>query len=69
MKIIIEDGGHTIWFRDNESKDGMACTGYIKDGTQEKIISALEDALFQAKGESLAWDNRDGVSDISASTT
>ncbi|EPJ3801845.1 Rrf2 family transcriptional regulator [Morganella morganii] len=40
-----------IWFRDEEKKEGMAFVGYIKDGTQQKIISALENALTQAKAE------------------
>ncbi|MEM8103165.1 Rrf2 family transcriptional regulator [Morganella morganii] len=51
MKVAIEVGGAVIWFRDQEKKEGMACTGYIKDGTQQKIISVLEDALTQAKAE------------------
>lgn len=59
MKVAIEVGGAVIWFRDEDKKEGMACTGYIKDGTQQKIISALEDALKQAKGEQLCrGDNK-----------
>ncbi|WP_432692866.1 Rrf2 family transcriptional regulator [Morganella morganii] len=57
MKVVIEVGGVVIWFRDEEKKEGMASAGYIKDGTQQKIISALESALKQAKGEQLCWDN------------
>lgn len=59
MKVIIEREGKEIWYRDAEKCEGMASTGYIKDGTQEKIIAALEEALAQAKGELLCWDHRD----------
>nr|DAZ70355.1 MAG TPA: hypothetical protein [Caudoviricetes sp.]DAZ79895.1 MAG TPA: hypothetical protein [Caudoviricetes sp.] len=34
----------------------MASLGYLKDGTQQKIIAALEEALFQAKGQMLLPD-------------
>nr|WP_306804882.1 Rrf2 family transcriptional regulator [Providencia sp. PROV195] len=57
MKVSIEVNGKTIWYRDEEKLEGMASTGYIKDGTQEKIIAALESALFQAKGELLCFDD------------
>lgn len=65
MKITIERDNEVIWMRDNETLEGIACTSYIKDGTQHEIIAALEDALSQAKGEALCWDNRNGVGDIS----
>ncbi|UPS64244.1 Rrf2 family transcriptional regulator [Providencia rettgeri] len=57
MKVSIEVNGKTIWYRDEEKLEGMASTGYIKDGTQEKIIAALENALFQAKGELSCWND------------
>ncbi|MDE1480311.1 Rrf2 family transcriptional regulator [Xenorhabdus bovienii] len=53
MKVSIELNGETVWYRDEEKGEGMASTGYIKDGTQKKIITALEAALFQAKAEYL----------------
>ncbi|MEX9842820.1 Rrf2 family transcriptional regulator [Providencia rettgeri] len=59
MKVSIEVNGKTIWYRDEEKLEGMASTGYIKDGTQEKIIAALESALFQAKGQMQLADNID----------
>ncbi|EMM0110675.1 Rrf2 family transcriptional regulator [Providencia rettgeri] len=59
MKVSIEVNGKTIWYRDEEKLEGMASTGYIKDGTQEKIIAALESALFQAKGQMQLADNVD----------
>ncbi|MEX0446255.1 Rrf2 family transcriptional regulator [Xenorhabdus sp. SGI246] len=58
MKVSIELSGETIWYRDEEKGEGMASTGYIKDGTQQKIITALEAALSQAKAEASCWDNR-----------
>jgi hypothetical protein len=57
MKVIIEHEGSVIWGRDTESNQGIACTAYTKDGTQEKIISALELALEQAKGELLCGND------------
>nr|WP_307773190.1 Rrf2 family transcriptional regulator [Providencia stuartii] len=66
MKVSIEVNGKTIWYRDEEKLEGMASTGYIKDGTQEKIIAALESALFQAKGQMQLADNVDWISYISS---
>ncbi|CDG99725.1 hypothetical protein [Xenorhabdus bovienii] len=51
MKVSIELNGETVWYRDEEKGEGMASTGYVKDGTQQKIITALEAALSQAKAE------------------
>lgn len=56
MKVAIEVNGEVIWYRDSETLEGMASLGYLKDGTQQKIIAALEDALFQAKGQMLLPD-------------
>lgn len=68
MKVIVEQSGETIWSRDNETLEGVACISYIKDGTQQKIITALEDAINQAKGELLCWDDGDRVTDRSLTT-
>lgn len=57
MKVAIEVNGEVIWFRNSETLEGMASLGYLKDGTQQKIIAALEDALNQAKGEHLCWND------------
>ncbi|CAM8223340.1 Rrf2 family transcriptional regulator [Klebsiella michiganensis] len=57
MKVAIEVNGEVIWYRDSETLEGMASLGYLKDGTQQKIIAALEDALNQAKGEHLCWND------------
>ncbi|HDU2486512.1 TPA: Rrf2 family transcriptional regulator [Klebsiella pneumoniae] len=56
MKVAIEVNGEVIWYRDSEKQEGMASLGYLKDGTQQKIIAALEGALFQAKGQMLLPD-------------
>ncbi|MDE9588230.1 Rrf2 family transcriptional regulator [Xenorhabdus bovienii] len=61
MKVSIELNGETVWYRDEEKGEGMASTGYIKDGTQQKVITALESALFQAKAEASCWDNHSGA--------
>lgn len=65
MKILVEHNSKVIWMRDNETSEGVACRSYIKDGVQQKIIAALEDALAQAKGELLCWNDSDAVSNIS----
>lgn len=57
MKVAIEVNGEVIWFRNSETLEGMASLGYLKDGTQQKIIAVLEDALNQAKGEQLCWND------------
>lgn len=56
MKVAIEVNGEVIWYRDSEKQEGMASLGYLKDGTQQKIIAALEEALFQAKWQMLLPD-------------
>lgn len=56
MKVAIEVNGEVIWYRDSDKQEGMASLGYLKDGTQQKIIAALEEALFQAKGQILLPD-------------
>ncbi|HDS7832865.1 Rrf2 family transcriptional regulator [Klebsiella pneumoniae] len=56
MKVAIEVNGEVIWYRDSKKQEGMASLGYLKGGTQQKIIAALEEALFQAKGQKLLPD-------------
>ncbi|MDA5481856.1 Rrf2 family transcriptional regulator [Yersinia intermedia] len=51
MKVSIENEGKVIWYRDSEKQEGMHSLGYLKDGTQQKIIAALEEALLQANGQ------------------
>ncbi|KNC93758.1 hypothetical protein GM31_18190 [Trabulsiella odontotermitis] len=61
MKVTIETPEGVVWMRNTETGEGVASKGYMKDGTQQKIIDVLESALSQAKGESLCWDNSDGM--------
>lgn len=56
MKVAIEVNGEVIWYRDSDKQEGVASLGYLKDGTQQKITAALEEALFQAKGQMLLPD-------------
>lgn len=56
MKVAIEVNGEVIWYRDSDKQEGVASLVYLKDGTQQKIIAALEEALFQAKGQMLLPD-------------
>ncbi|EFE96627.1 hypothetical protein [Serratia odorifera] len=59
MKVIVETSEGVIWMRDAATGEGIASRGYLEDGTQLKIIAALEDALFQAKGQAGLVDNVD----------
>ncbi len=61
MKVAIEVNGEVIWYRDSDKQEGMASLGYLKDGTQQKIIAALEDALFRAKGQLQISDSHDAA--------
>ena len=56
MRIEISEHGQVIWIRDTRTHEGLACTHYAKDGTQQRIIAALEDALNQASAELLYSD-------------
>lgn len=47
MKVTITEMEQCLWMRDSSTGEGIASKGYIKDGTQEKIIAALEEALLQ----------------------
>lgn len=67
MKVELKNGGEVIWARDSNSLEGIASLGHLKDGTQQKIITALEEALSQAKGELLCSDDADSVANISTS--
>ncbi|EOX8581827.1 hypothetical protein [Salmonella enterica] len=51
LKVTVSDKDDVLWMRDSATQEGIMSLGYLKDGTQQKIITALEDALFQAKGQ------------------
>lgn len=57
MKVAIIENQETIWMRDAITQNGVVSIGYLKDGTQQKIIAALEDALLQAKGQLMLSDD------------
>lgn len=59
MEVSIIENGEVIWMRNAITTEGVACTNYLKDGTQQKIIAALEEALFQAKGQLKISNNID----------
>ena len=56
MKITVIEAGEVIWMRDSETGEGIASRGHVQDGTQQKLIAVLEEALEQAKSELLCWD-------------
>ncbi|EOC9631753.1 Rrf2 family transcriptional regulator [Enterobacter ludwigii] len=57
MKVSVEDFDEVIWFRDAIAGEGMTSEKYKKDGTQDRIVAALEEALHQAKAELSCRDN------------
>lgn len=57
MKVEISENGVKVWMRDSVTQEGVLSQGYLKDGTQQRIIAALEDALFQAKCQLLLAEN------------
>lgn len=63
MQVTVIENQEIIWGHNANSYDGIASCGYLKDGTQQKIITALEDALIQANAQLLSRNNGDGVTD------
>ncbi|HGG5995399.1 TPA: hypothetical protein ACJG4C_004463 [Salmonella enterica subsp. diarizonae serovar 61:r:z53] len=53
LKVTVSDKDDVLWMRDRAAQKGIMSLGYLKDGTQQRIIAALEDALFQAKSQLL----------------
>lgn len=53
LKVTVSDKNDVLWMRDSATLEGIMSLGYLKDGTQQRIIAALEDALFQAKSQLL----------------
>jgi hypothetical protein len=52
MKVCIQDNdGALIWSRTADPASGFTAENYLRDGTQQKIIAALIDALEQARGQ------------------
>lgn len=72
MKILIyADDGSLLWSRQlkNGQASGVTSADYLRDGTQRKIIDALDDALREAKGQlRCTLDVTDVVSNVGAAT-
>jgi len=67
MKVqIINEEGRIIWERGK--RGGVTCRGYAEDGTIKEIIRMLQDALKQAEGEGLTFNNVQRVSNVSSGT-
>lgn len=55
MKVqILNEAGEMIWSQRPESEWTATNVEYLKDGTQEKIIKALEIALACAKASEVS---------------
>lgn len=66
---VFSDAGALLWkrqHRDGETPSGMTAANYVEDGTQQKIIAALIDALGQARGQlrGFALQIVDAVADV-----
>ena len=68
MKVIITQNSKLLWMHDRKIGEGSTSKSYVKDGKQQEIIAALENALAQAKGEDLCWNNGNRMSDTSTSS-
>jgi hypothetical protein len=51
--VVLAADGSAIWERDTQRNSGFASTDYLADGTQERIASALSEALAEAQGQML----------------
>jgi hypothetical protein len=52
MKVSIFAGdGKLIWSRNTKPLGGYTSESYLRDGTQQKVIAALVDALAEARGQ------------------
>ncbi|MDQ1226455.1 hypothetical protein QE443_002616 [Pantoea ananatis] len=51
MQVSIKVNKKVLWVRNDQTKENIFSQSYLKDGTQQKIIAALEDALCQAKAQ------------------
>ncbi|MBV4366298.1 hypothetical protein [Erwinia phyllosphaerae] len=68
MKVVITVEGKEIWARDILSQENLTSLSYLKDGTQQKIIAALEESLTQARAQEKLSYNVNGIADISSMT-
>jgi hypothetical protein len=64
MKVSVSSESGLLWSNElaGDQRSCFTSTGYLQDGTQEKIISALQDALAQARGQSGRFDEADIIS-------
>ena len=73
MKVsIFADNGALLWSRNNaaDQPSGFTSNNYLCDGTQQKIIDALNDALTEASGQLRgSFEIPDVVSDVRATAT
>lgn len=64
MNIIIQEAGNVIWAESDDMGEGICSAGYVRDGTQDRIISALEHALVCARFQRSCWLNGDGMTEF-----
>ncbi|EOQ50823.1 hypothetical protein WC7_01687 [Citrobacter sp. KTE151] len=69
MKVeCLDDNDQLLWSYDTTNQQNITDMCFLKDGTQQTIITALENACTQAKGQILLSDDVNGVSDICTMT-
>jgi hypothetical protein len=64
--LIAEDGAELWWRQTGVAKAGFTRGSYLHDGTQQKIIASLGEALEQAQGELGCFQVSNSVSDVCA---
>lgn len=66
MKILVtDDAGNTLWERNGSA--GMTCRSYAADDTLSQVVTALGDAVAQARFELRAFQVADVVPNVGGS--
>ena len=59
---IVDENGEVIWERGQGR--GITSRAYATDGTLEGVVASLEDALKQAKGQLISFQEVDAIIDV-----
>lgn len=65
MKVqVLNDSGEILWSYDHQVREGFTSTQYLKDGTQNQIVTALEMAHQQATGEQVLAEEERHIEEV-----
>ena len=67
---VRDEDGTIVWEHGTDAcqRMGITCTTYVRDGTIQQVIEALELALSQARGELRVFDDSNRVLDRGSAT-